>query len=109
MRLPNRIPYAVSRFASVAVRDKLRHCLARAQPDVVVCDFLDAAINFPEQTAIPSVLFQHNVESEIWRRHADTEKNPLKRLVYGVEFKRILSVREIGATALSSCDRGLGA
>jgi glycosyltransferase involved in cell wall biosynthesis len=40
---------------------------------------------------LPSVLFQHNVESEIWRRHAETETNPVKRLVYGVEFKRILA------------------
>jgi len=91
MRLPNRIPYAVSRFASSQVREKLQHCLGTGKPDVVVCDFLDAAINFPEQTAIPSVLFQHNVESEIWRRHAETEGNPLKRLVYGMEFKRILA------------------
>jgi glycosyltransferase involved in cell wall biosynthesis len=90
MRLPNRIPYAVSRFASSQVREKLQHCLGEGQPDVVVCDFLDAAINFPERMTIPTVLFQHNVESEIWRRHAETEENPLKRLVYGMEFKRIL-------------------
>jgi glycosyltransferase involved in cell wall biosynthesis len=91
MRLPNRMPYAVSRFASTHVREKLQHCMGEFRPDVVVCDFLDAAINFPERMTIPSVLFQHNVESEIWRRHAETEKNPLKRFVYGVEFKRILA------------------
>lgn len=91
MRVPNKAPYAVSRFASVKVRERLRHCLADPRPDVVVCDFLDAAINFPDQLTIPSVLFQHNVESEIWRRHAETEANPAKRLVYGMEFKRILA------------------
>jgi len=39
---------------------------------------------------VPSVLFQHNVESEIWRRHARAEANPLKRLVYRNEFRKIL-------------------
>jgi glycosyltransferase involved in cell wall biosynthesis len=30
---------------------------------------------------VPSVLFTHNVEAEIWRRHAETAGNPLKRLL----------------------------
>jgi glycosyltransferase involved in cell wall biosynthesis len=57
----------------------------------VVCDFLDAAINFPEVLSLPSILFQHNVESEIWRRHAEIEKNPAKKLLYSLEFKKSLS------------------
>src|ERR1019366_3815865 len=49
---------------------------------VAVCDFLDAAVNFPGSLNIPSVLFQHNVESEIWRRHAATADNPAKKMMY---------------------------
>jgi glycosyltransferase involved in cell wall biosynthesis len=55
-----------------------------------VCDFLDAAVNFPEKPSIPTVLFQHNVESEIWRRHAETVSNPLRRSMYKMEFARML-------------------
>lgn len=84
-------PYAVGRFASAIVREKLKQCLADPEPDVVMCDFLDAAINFPERLTAPSVLFQHNVESEIWRRHAETETNGAKRLLYGRECRRMLS------------------
>lgn len=90
MTVLNKAPYAVSRFASVKVQERLKRCLADPRPDVVVCDFLDAAINFPNELTVPSVLFQHNVESEIWRRHAETETNPAKRMVYGLEFKRTL-------------------
>ena len=89
LRLANSAPYAVSRFGSANVRDRLKACLAE-RPDVVVCDFLDAAVNFPERMEARSVLFQHNVESEIWRRHAENGSNPAKRLVYGLEFSKML-------------------
>ena len=82
-------PYAVSRFACDEVRSRLRTYYERRCFDVVVCDFLDAAVNFPAELSIPTVLFQHNVESEIWRRHAETESNPGKRMLYRVEFAKM--------------------
>lgn len=90
LRLPNAAPYAVSRFGSGKVRDQLKRCLAEQRPDVVVCDFLDGAVNFPEPLAIPAVLFQHNVESEIWRRHAANGSGPARKLIYGLEFSKML-------------------
>lgn len=89
-RLPNAAPYAVSRFGSGKVQDRLRGCLLEQGPDVVVCDFLDAAINFPEHLAVPSVLFQHNVESEIWRRHATNGAIGARKLIYRLEFSKML-------------------
>jgi len=90
-RLPSGAPYAVSRFQSAGVQKALRTWFAEKRFDVAVCDFLDAAVNFPAELNLPCVLFQHNVESEIWRRHAGTAGNPAKRMVYGLEFKRILA------------------
>ncbi len=89
-RLPEPVPYAVSRFGSSKVRERLKKCLAEQRPDVVVADFLDAAVNLPEHMDVPSVLFQHNVESEIWRRHASNEAIGPKKLVYGLEFSKML-------------------
>lgn len=89
-RLPDPAPYAVSRFASPHVKKKLNSLLDDRAFDLVVCDFLDAAINLPRDMKVPAVLFQHNVESEIWRRHAATEVNPAKRLIYQLEFKKML-------------------
>ena len=90
LRLPDAAPYAVSRFGSGKVRDRLQRCLTEQRPDVVVCDFLDAAVNFPERLAVPSVLFQHNVESEIWRRHASNGSGAVRRMIYGLEFSKML-------------------
>jgi glycosyltransferase involved in cell wall biosynthesis len=89
-RLPDQAPYAVSRFASGKVGERLRSCLSQQRPDVVVADFLDAAVNLPECLEVPSVLFQHNVESEIWRRHATNGSSGIKKLVYGVESSKML-------------------
>jgi len=82
-------PYAVSRFASSEVQARINDWFENKSFDVVVCDFLDAAVNFPTQLTIPTVLFQHNVESEIWRRHAATQGNPLKKLIYQLEFSKM--------------------
>jgi len=86
----NAAPYAVSRFARDDVRSRIAGWFAEKCFDVAVCDFLDAAVNFPEKLTIPSVLFQHNVESEIWRRHAETERNFVRKRMYIVEFRKML-------------------
>jgi glycosyltransferase involved in cell wall biosynthesis len=85
-----RPPYAVSRFADAKVQKQLRTWFREQRFDVAVCDFLDAAVNFPGRLNIPSVLFQHNVESEIWRRHASTAGDPAKRMMYRMEFRKML-------------------
>lgn len=90
LKLSSPAPYAVSRFASPLVKAKINALLETGSFDVVIADFLDAAINLPHQMAVPAVLFQHNVESEIWRRHAATETNPVKRLIYKFEFQKML-------------------
>ena len=88
-RLPRQAPYAVSRFASRAVESQLKRWYAEQAFDVAICDFLDAAVNFPKELDIPTVLFQHNVESEIWRRHATNGSSGLKKLVYRLEFSKM--------------------
>jgi len=106
-------PYAVSRFADEGVQQQLRTWFRERRFDVAVCDFLDAAVNFPGRLNIPSVLFQHNVESEIWRRHAETAGNPAKQMIYGMEFRKMLryersAVRKFHhVIAVSENDRSL--
>jgi polysaccharide biosynthesis protein PslH len=106
-------PYAVSRFADARVQKQLQDWFREQRFDVAVCDFLDAAINFPGRLNIPSVLFQHNVESEIWRRHADTAGNPVKKMMYGMEFRKMLGYERAAVSkfqhviAVSENDRAL--
>ena len=106
-------PYAVSRFADARVQKQLQTWFREQRFDVAVCDFLDAAVNFPASLNIPSVLFQHNVESEIWRRHSATAGNPAKKMMYRIEFRKMLryeraAVRKFQhVIAVSENDRSL--
>ncbi|MHB8216804.1 MAG: glycosyltransferase family 4 protein [Candidatus Sulfotelmatobacter sp.] len=78
-------PFAVSKFSHALVREAVASRLDAKQFDVAVCDFLSASLNFPEVTSTPVVLFQHNVETALWRRMASTEASLPKRFVYQIE------------------------
>jgi len=85
-----RTPYVIHRVACRQVQEMLKAWFQQRRFDVAVCDFSHTAVNFPKNLTIPSVLFQHNVEAEIWRRHAATELNPIKKRLYGFEFNKML-------------------
>lgn len=59
------------------------------RPDVVVFDFPHSAVLGPPSTGVPSVLFTHNVESLIFRRHADVARNPVKRVVWRNQLRKM--------------------
>ena len=88
-RLPRSAPYAVSKFHSPDVEQWLNQALGGRRFDVAVCDFLSATLNFPERLDTPTVLFQHNVESLLWRRQAAHEPNWIQRLAFVIEAAKM--------------------
>lgn len=88
-RLPRSAPYAVGKFTHHAVAKTIQRFMEEGRFDVAVCDFLSASLNFPKKLLIPTVLFQHNVESSLWRRMAATESNPIKRMAFGIEAAKM--------------------
>ena len=70
LHLVDPLPYAVGKYRSAAFRRRLARLLEEQPFDLIVCDFLFPAVNLPERLPCPAVIFTHNVESEIWRRHA---------------------------------------
>ena len=89
-RLPMKPPYAISKFTHRAIRRALAQRLTSGRFDVAVCDFLAPSANFPRRLPIPCVLFQHNVESSLWKRRAQVESNPVKRVSYTLESAKML-------------------
>jgi sugar transferase (PEP-CTERM/EpsH1 system associated) len=91
----DRVPYAVAKYRSPAYRLELAELLSRERFDAVVCDFLPPIVNMPafvEATAgrPATILFTHNVEAEIWRRHAETAANPASRALLAQQWRRML-------------------
>lgn len=89
-KLSSSAPYAVKKFTHPAVQHLLTEWLNEKCFDVAVCDFLSASLNFPDQLKTPSVLFQHNVESVLWRRMAETETMPVRKLSYRIEAAKMV-------------------
>ena len=87
--LPQRLPYAIRRFFAVPVQRVLAECIPQREFDVAICDFLASAPNFPDKLPTPTLLFQHNVESVLWRRRALFERKWLNRLVANIECAKM--------------------
>jgi sugar transferase (PEP-CTERM/EpsH1 system associated) len=83
----SRVPLAVGRFRSPALRRKVEELLEREQFDRLVVDFLAMAPSCPDLGR--SVLFQHNVETMIWRRRAAHARDPLQRFYFGLQARRM--------------------
>ena len=88
-RLSSPAPYAVRKFTHPQVQRTVAQWMSERDFDVAVCDFLSASLNFPAQPTLPCVLFQHNVETVLWRRMAKTETSLLRRLSYRIEAARM--------------------
>lgn len=84
------LPYAVSRYRSAALRERIVEVCRGGDVDVMVCDFLAPSLNVPDDLGVPTVLFQHNVESMIWERHAQVAANPVKKGYMRKQWRRML-------------------
>ena len=82
------LPLTVLRYRSRALLHQVEALTRREGFDAVVCDFLASAENIPEPAN--SVLFQHNVESMIWKRHMEHAPTPWHRAFSRAQYKRIL-------------------
>lgn len=86
----NSRPYALQRYASCKMRHTLRTFSTERSFDLVVCDFLAPALNFIGLGfSCPVVLFQHNIESQIWQRLALTQRSLVKKLGLATQHGRM--------------------
>ncbi len=84
------LPYAVARYRSRALRERVQAICDKEDIDVVVCDFLAPSLNVPDGIGKPVILFQHNVETMIWERHAAVATHPVKRAYMRSQWRRML-------------------
>ncbi len=85
--LADQWPVSIRRYRSEAMERKIDELTRRENFDAIVCDFLNASQNMPNLGSC--VLFQHNVEAVIWRRHADQAANPASQAYFGLQAKRM--------------------
>jgi sugar transferase (PEP-CTERM/EpsH1 system associated) len=82
-------PVDLWKWRVAAVRDEVRSRLASGEVDLCVADFLVAAANIPSTPRVPLLLFEHNVEHQIWRRIANVERRLWRRAVLDIEARKV--------------------
>jgi glycosyltransferase involved in cell wall biosynthesis len=83
------LPLAIRRWRSLAMFQGLGNLIREQRYDAMVCDFLVTSINFPELEK--AALFQHNVESVIWKRHAENAADPVRRSYFRQQERKMLA------------------
>jgi polysaccharide biosynthesis protein PslH len=84
------LPYSVAKHSQPKVVAALRNLLEAESYDVIVCDFVVAGGVIPWASSCPKILFTHNVEAEIWRRHFQKATNPIWKAVAWCEYQKML-------------------
>ena len=88
----SRLPMAVLRYRSEALRREVDRLTRTEKFDAVVCDFVFTAPNISDPGA--AILFQHNVESVIWKRHVKHARTFLLKLYFQGQYERMLRYEE---------------
>lgn len=82
-------PYVINKYVRTEMAERISSLLQEKSFDAVVCDFLEMAWCADLLKGVPAVLFEHNVESMIWRRHYQVAHNPVKKLYLAYEKVRV--------------------
>lgn len=99
LNLLSRSPVAVSRFTRPAMTDAIRRLVQTSPPDLVCCDFITLSPNLPPELSVPVHLTAHNVESMIWHRYYQHERNPVKALYAYLQYRKMLRFERRALTA----------
>jgi glycosyltransferase involved in cell wall biosynthesis len=82
------LPISVATDDSPNARAAIQAALAK-KPDVVVVDFVHTALVCPDAFEVPSVVFTHNVEAEIYKRQAERADKPWMRTIWKGQAKKM--------------------
>ena len=88
-RFPRPAPYPVTKFTDPRVLKLVTSWFQERRFEVAICDFLASSLNFPKDLTIPTALFQHNVETVLWKRKAEGEVEWLERLISKIEYRKM--------------------
>ena len=82
------LPVAVAGDRSARGLAAIRAALAEGY-DLVVTDFVHAAVLTPDDLPAASVLFTHNVEAEIFARHVEVAANAASRALWRDQWRKM--------------------
>ncbi len=86
------LPYFLAKYCRPELARVTAELMLRHEPDLLLCDFLHLAAALKDVRAPRRVVFQHNVEYVIRKRHWETETHPLKKWLLRAEWQKARAV-----------------
>ncbi|KNZ34097.1 MAG: hypothetical protein AD742_01325 [Methylibium sp. NZG] len=88
--LLSRSPYVIDKYRSTLATNQIAKLEREHDYDIVVADFLSMTPNILASGVEPAkiIVFQHNVESQIWKRHFESAKNILLKAYMYIQWRR---------------------
>lgn len=87
--LLSRYPFNVAKDYDPRLRGRAAELLSQENYDLLICDFVQMARNAAGLAAPASLLFQHNVEAQIFERQAATDSSRLRRQFMGYQHRKM--------------------
>lgn len=84
------LPVNVAADRTPAGLAAVRQLLQRDDIDLVVFDFVHSTVLKPTATRQPCVCFTHNVEAEIFKRHARQAPDPVRRWLWRSQLRKMM-------------------
>jgi glycosyltransferase involved in cell wall biosynthesis len=102
--LGSRLPYVIAKYRSEQMARKIQEIDSSGACDLIICDFLTPSVNLflhGYRPKTPTLLFQHNVESLIWKRLFDKASGAVKKFYFRRQWQRM---EQYEKDACSACD-----
>ena len=87
--LPASHAYSMQKYYRPELRRAVVELFSRKSFDAIICDFIYPAGVLDWGTETPIVLFTHNVEAEVWERQYRVSMNPVRKLMFWLEYQRL--------------------
>lgn len=83
-------PFNVNKDYDKKLRLTAEKMIADGKFDLLICDFVQMARNCLEIKNVPKLLFEHNVEAQIFERHSKQDKGFFRRTYMWLQWKKML-------------------
>ncbi len=83
------LPFSVKFRTSDKIRKNIANYLVENPVDIIICDAVQRALNIPHDNTTLKVLYEHNIESVIFKRYAENERNIFKKIFAFMEYIKL--------------------
>ncbi len=85
----SKYPVSALNDYSTMLKNAVEDELDKNSYDIAICDFVQSALLFKEVSKLPTLLFQHNVEAMIAKRHVEQNSGILARMFWWLQWKKM--------------------